>query len=174
MTHSDPMQNPTGGVGARRAAMQPALHDDLLERVLDQQNMQRAWKQVKANGGAAGIDGMTIDAFPDFVRAAWSNIRQALEDGTYQPAPVRRRAIPKPNGDGERLLGIPRIIDRVIQQAISQVLTPIFDPDFSESSFGFRPRRSAHGAAKQVHGYIKAGYRHCVDLDLANFFDHTC
>ncbi len=162
MPHSDQMQNPTGGVCARRAAMQPALRDDLMMRVLDRANVQRAWKQVKANGGAAGIDGMTIEAFPAFVRAQWSTIRQALEDGTYQPAPVRQHGIPKPGG-GERLLGIPRILDRVIQQAISQVLTPIFDPNFSESSFGFRPQRSAHGAVKQVQGYIKAGYHYCVD-----------
>ena len=176
MVHSHPMQNPTGGVGRdrffdlRRAAMQPALHDDLITRVLDRQNMHRAWKQVKANGGAAGIDGMTIEEFPDCMRTQWSAIRQALRDGTYQPAPVRRHAIAKPGG-GERLLGIARILDRVIQQAISQVLTPIFDPAFSASSFGFRPGRRAHGAIKQVNGYIKAGYRVCVDVDLAKFFD---
>ena len=93
MAHSDPMQNPTGGVDARRVVMQPALHDDLLEQVLDRQNMHRAWKQVKANGGAAGVDGMTIDEFPAFARAQWSGIGQALRDGTYQPAPVRRHAI---------------------------------------------------------------------------------
>lgn len=170
MAHSDPMQNPTGGVWGRRAAMQPALREDLLERVLDPANVHRAWKQVKANGGAAGVDGMTIDEFPAFARTQWPRIRQALQDGTYQPQPVRRHAIAKPGG-GQRLLGIPRILDRVIQQAISQVLTPIFDPAFSASSFGFRPGRSAHGAVKQVHGYIKAGYRYCVDLDLAKFFD---
>jgi RNA-directed DNA polymerase len=170
MPHSDQMQNPTGGVRARREGMQPALRDDLIERVLDHQNMHRAWKQVKANGGAAGVDGMTIEEFPAFARTAWSSIGQALRDGTYQPAPVRRQAIAKPGG-GERLLGIPRVLDRVIQQAISQVLTPIFDPDFSASSFGFRPGRSAHGAIKQVQGYIQAGYRYCVDVDLAKFFD---
>ena len=176
MAHSDPMQNPTGGVGRdrffdlRRAAMQPALREDLLERVLDSANVQRAWKQVKANGGAAGVDGLTIEAFPAFARTQWPTIRQALRDGTYQPAPVRRHVIAKPGG-GERLLGIPRILDRVIQQAIAQVLTPIFDPAFSRSSFGFRPGRSAHGAVKQVHGYIEAGYRYCVDVDLARFFD---
>ena len=170
MTHSDPMQNPTGGVDARRAVTQPALRDDLLEQVLDPQNMQRAWKQVKANGGAAGVDGMPIEAFPAFVHAHWSTIRQALEDGTYQPAPVRQHGIAKPDG-GERLLGIPRILDRVIQQAISQVFTPLFDPDFSASSFGFRSGRSAHGTVKQVHGYIRADYRVCVDVDLARFFD---
>lgn len=170
MTHSQPTINQIREAGLRRAAMQPALRDDLIERVLDPANVQRAWKQVKANGGAAGVDGMTIEAFPAFARTAWPSIRQALRDGTYQPAPVRRHGIAKPGG-GERLLGIPRILDRVIQQAISQVLTPIFDPAFSRSSFGFRPGRSAHGAVKQVDGYIKAGYRVCVDLDLAKFFD---
>jgi len=170
MSHSQPTTNQTRGAGLRRADVQPALRDDLMGRILDHTNLLRAWKQVKANGGAAGIDGMTIDEFPAFVRTQWSDIRQALEDGTYQPAPVRQQGIAKPDG-GQRLLGIPRILDRVIQQAISQVLTPIFDPAFSESSFGFRPRRSAHGAVKQVHGYIEAGYRVCVDLDLAKFFD---
>ncbi len=170
MPHLQPTMNQIREAGLRRDGIQPALREDLMRRVLDRANVQRAWKQVKANGGAAGVDGMIIDEFPAFARAQWSTIRQALEDGTYQPAPVRQHGIPKPDG-GERLLGIPRILDRVIQQAISQVLTPIFDPDFSASSFGFRPRRSAHGAVKQVQGYLKAGYRVCVDLDLAKFFD---
>ncbi len=118
MSHSQPTMNQIRGAGLRRAAMQPALRDDLMRRVLDRANVQRAWKQVKANGGAAGVDGMTIEAFPALVRAQWSTIRQALQDGTYQPAPVRQHGIPKLGG-GERLLGIPRILDRVIQQAIS-------------------------------------------------------
>ncbi len=162
MPHLQPTMNQIREAGLRRDGIQPALRDDLMRRVLDRANVQRAWKQVKANAGAAGVDGMTIDEFPAFARAQWSTIRQALQDGTYQPAPVRQHGIAKPGG-GERLLGIPRILDRVIQQAISQVLTPIFDPNFSESSFGFRPRRSAHGAVKQVQGYLKAGYRYGVD-----------
>jgi RNA-directed DNA polymerase len=142
-----------------------------MERVLDRANMQRAWKQVKANGGAPGIDGMTVDEFPAFARAHWAAIRQALLDGSYQPTPVRRVSIPKPGGRGQRPLGIPTVLDRLICQAIQQVLTPIFDPHFSESSFGFRPRRSAHGALKQVTRFLREGRRIAVDLDLAQFFD---
>jgi RNA-directed DNA polymerase len=162
--------NPTGGADDRRCATQPALHDDLMARVLDPVNLRRAWKRVKANRGAPGIDGMRIEDFPEFARSHWAEIRQQLSNGHYQPRPVRRASIPKPGG-GERLLGIPTVVDRVIQQAMAQVLTPIFDPGFSESSFGFRPRRSAHGALRQVQGYIEADYRIAVDLDLAKFFD---
>ncbi len=168
--HSPSAANPTGGVEARRALTQPALHDDLMGRIVDPANMRRAWKRVKANQGAPGVDGMTLEDFPTFARLHWSAIRQALLDGTYQPQPVRRVSIPKPNG-GERSLGIPSVVDRVIQQAIGQVLIPIFDPAFSESSFGFRPGRSAHGAVRQVQRYIGEGYRIAVDLDLEKFFD---
>ena len=170
MDHLHVSPNPNGGDALRRGAMQPALHDDLMERVLDRANMQRAWKRVKANKGAPGVDGMRIEEFAEFARSHWADIRQALRDGTYRPQPVRRVSIPKPNGGGERKLGIPTIVDRVIQQAITQVLTPIFDPGFSESSFGFRPGRSAHGALRQVQRFIGEGYRVAVDLDLAKFF----
>lgn len=172
MNDSTSTVNPTGGADVRRCDPQPALHDDGMERVLDPENLQRAWKRVKANRGAPGMDGMRIEDFPAFARSHWAEIRQHLERGPYQPQPVRRVSIPKPGG-GERLLGIPTVVDRVIQQAIAQVLTPIFDPGFSESSFGFRPGRSAHGALRQVQGHIEAGYRIAVDLDLAKFFDHV-
>jgi RNA-directed DNA polymerase len=165
------MPNPTGGVSDRRWPTPPALYDDLMAQVVDPANLRRAWKQVKANQGAPGIDGMPLEDFPAFAREHWPTVRQALLDGTYQPAPVRRVAIPKPGGRGERLLGIPTVLDRVIAQAIAQVLTPLFDPDFSASSFGFRPRRSAHGALRQVQRYIGEGYRIAVDLDLEQFFD---
>jgi len=164
--------NPTGGADVRRGVTQPALHDDLMERVLDRANLRRAWKRVKANRGAPGMDGMRIEDFAEFARSHWAEIRQQLADGSYQPQPVRRVDIPKPGG-GERLLGIPTVMDRVIQQAIAQVLTPIFDPGFSESSFGFRPGRSAHGALRQVQGHLQAGYRIACDLDLAKFFDNV-
>ena len=170
--HSPSATSPTGGAEARRVVTQPALHDNLMERMMDPANMRRAWKRVKANKGAPGSDGMTLEDFPTFARSHWSAVRQALLDGTYQPQPVRRVSIPKPKG-GERWLGIPSVVDRVIQQAIGQVLTPIFDPGSSESSFGFRPGRSAHGAVRQVQRTIGEGYRFAVDLDLEKFFDRV-
>ncbi|WP_052049715.1 group II intron reverse transcriptase/maturase [Leptolyngbya sp. KIOST-1] len=126
---------------------------------------------MKSNQGAPGIDGMVLDDFAAYARLHWGEIRQTLRDGRYRPAPVRRVVIPKPGGKGERLLGVPTVLDRVIQQAISQVLTPLFEPEFSEFSFGCRPNRSAHGAIKQVKAYVKEGYRVVVDLDLEKFFD---
>jgi len=173
VTRSDPTLNPTGGVEHRRGVTQPSLREDLLERVMDRANLQRAWRRVKANRGAPGIDGVTVDEFPAFMRAHWPAIRAAVLDGSYQPSPVRRASIPKPGGRGERLLGIPTVTDRVIAQAIQQVLTPIFDPGFSESSFGFRPGRSAHGALRKLQVHLRAGYRVAVDLDLEKFFDRV-
>src|SRR5487761_2250571 len=164
--------NPDGGAKARRCFTQPTLQGDLLEAVVASANMHAAWARVKSNKGAPGVDGMTIEAFPVFAKVHWPAIRQALTDGGYRPSPVRRVLIPK-SGGGERALGIPTVVDRVIQQAIAQVLTPIFDPEFSGSSFGFRPKRSAHGAVKQVQAYAKAGYRVVVDLDLQRFFDNV-
>ena len=149
--------NPSGGAGARHGLTQPALQVDLMEAVVAPENMRRAWARVKSNKGAPGMDGMPIEDFPAFARVHWPAIRQALLDSHYRPSPVRRVVIPKPDG-GERALGIPNVVDRLIQQAIAQVLTPIFDPDFSASSFGFRPKRSAHGALKQVKAYVLAGY----------------
>ena len=172
MNHSNSTLSPTGGAGDRRGLTQPALHDNLMEAVLSPANMKRAWRRVKSNRGAPGIDGMRIEDFPAYACEHWPAIRQSLSDGRYQPQPVRRVSIPKPGG-GERALGIPSVVDRVIQQAIAQVMTPIFDPQFSESSYGFRPKRSAHGALKQVKADIKAGYRIAVDLDLAKFFDNV-
>ena len=144
----------------------------LMEAVVDPANMERAWKQVKANRGAPGPDGITIREFPEWLRPRWPEIKQQLLDGTYRPGPVRRKTITKPDG-GQRLLGIPNVVERLIQQAIVQVLTPIFDPHFSESSFGFRPNRSAHGAAKQVQQTICRGFRHVADIDLSKFFDRV-
>jgi RNA-directed DNA polymerase len=172
MSYSEPTQNPTGGVVPRRADTPPALSENLMARIVSRPNMQRAWKRVKANQGAPGCDGMTLEEFPDFVRQHWATVRQALLDGSYRPSPVLRVMIPKRSG-GKRPLGIPTVTDRVIQQAILQVLSPIFDPDFSESSFGFRPGRSAHGALRQVQRLITEGYRVAVDLDLARFFDEV-
>ena len=148
----------------------PALNESMMELILSSENMHKAWKQVKRNGGSPGVDGMTIEKFPDYLRRRWVKIKQALLLGYYVPSPVLRVEIPKKSG-GKRMLGIPTILDRVIQQAISQVLNPLFDSDFSESSFGFRPGRSAHGAIWQVNKYVKAGHRYAVDLDLEKFFD---
>lgn len=156
------------------ATMKPtALSIDpekLMEQIVDQTNMELAWKNVRANRGAPGPDRISIAAFPEVFRSLWPKLRQQLLDGTYEPLPARRKSIPKEDGS-LRNLGIPNVVERLIQQAIMQVLTPIFDPGFSESSFGFRPKRSAHGAIKQVQQYIQDGYRHCVDMDLAKFFD---
>jgi RNA-directed DNA polymerase len=143
-----------------------------MERIVDPENMNQAWKPVKANKGAPGIDRIPIKAFPDGFIPRWEEIRQARLDGTYQPQPVQRVSIPKPSG-GERRLGIPTVLDRLIQQAIAPVITPIFDPEFSESSFGFRPGRSAHGALKQVQAPIREGYTLAVDRDRAKFFDRV-
>jgi RNA-directed DNA polymerase len=143
---------------------------ELLEDVLASDNLARAWKRVKANKGAPGIDGMTIEDFPAHARAHWTAVRQQIREGRYQPLAVRRVEIPKPDG-GKRLLGIPTVMDRVIQQSIAQVLTPIFDPTFSQSSFGFRPGRNARQAIRQVQATVKDGKSIAVDIDLAKFFD---
>jgi RNA-directed DNA polymerase len=125
---------------------------------------------VQANKGAPGMDNMPLDDFMAYAREHWNTIRVELYAGTYQPLPVKRMEIPKPTG-GTRPLGIPTVLDRLIQQAIYQVLLPIFDPHFSESSFGFRPGRSAHGAVYQLREFIREGYRVAVDADLSKFFD---
>jgi RNA-directed DNA polymerase len=151
----------------------PALSYDpenLMEQIVDTDLIEGAWARVKANRGAPGPDGITIAKFPEYFQSHWPVIKQQLLGGTYKPGPVRRKTIRKEDG-GERHLGIPNLIDRLIQQAILLVLTPIFDPVFSESSFGFRPRRSAHEAIHLVQKHIQAGYRWCVDIDLSKFFD---
>ena len=145
--------------------------EELLEEILNRENLLAAWKRVKRNAGAAGIDGMKIVDFPDFLRQHWETIRQKLLDGSYAPSPVRRVEIPKADGT-KRPLGIPTVLDRVIQQAMAQILTPIYEPVFSEHSYGFRPARSAHDAIKAVQQKSKAGRRTwVVDCDLKSFFD---
>jgi RNA-directed DNA polymerase len=144
----------------------------LLEAVLARENMQRAWKRVRANKGAAGIDGLDIDQTAERLRKQWPAIRDQLLCGTYRPQPVRRVRIPKPEG-GERELGIPTVTDRLIQQALLQVLQPILDPTFSEHSYGFRPGRSAHGAVLAAQSYVQSGRRVVVDVDLEKFFDRV-
>ena len=166
-------RTPSGDDVSQRSDMKPAFSDDLLERVLLPSNFEAAWKRVRANKGAAGIDGMTIDEFPAWAKSGhWKRIVNELATGHYQPSPVRRVEIDKPDG-GKRQLGIPTVTDRVIQQAIAQVLTPIFDPDFSNNSFGFRPHRNGQQAVKQVQGIIKTGRRFAIDADLSKFFDRV-
>ena len=162
--------NPNGGVVYRRAVEEPFSNDHLLERILSTENVRRAWKQVRANKGAPGIDGVTVEQFPDTFRDLWPKIRSNLFEGVYAPSPVLRVEIPKPDGS-KRPLGIPTVLDRIIQQAIAQVLGLIFDPLFSESSCGFRPGRSAHDGVRQVKQIIGQGYTVAVDTDLSKFFD---
>ena len=167
---STPPGEDASAAPAHRALKQDEATTDLLEAVLSSDNLWRAWKRVKANRGAPGIDGVSIADFPGHAREHWHAVRTQIEHGRYSPQPVRRVDIPKQAG-GTRKLGIPTVMDRVIQQAIAQVLTPIFEPSFSESSFGFRPGRNAHQAIRQVQADVKAGYRIAVDIDLAKFFD---
>ena len=157
---------------AKPAPESPALAEQLMEEVCDRENLERAWKRVRSNKGSPGVDGMTIDAAKDYLREHWPNIRAQLLEGTYQPQPVKRVEIPKPEG-GIRKLGVPCVVDRLIQQAMLQVLQERWDPTFSEHSYGFRPGRSAHQAVAQAQRYVAEGYNVVVDLDLEKFFDQV-
>jgi RNA-directed DNA polymerase len=143
-----------------------------LEMVLERENVLAAYRRVKANGGAAGIDGMTVDDLMPYCQKHWAQVRQELLDETYRPQPVRKVDIPKPDG-GIRTLGIPTVMDRMIQQALLQVLQPLWDPTFSGNSYGYRPGRSAQQAVVRAREYIRAGYRWVVDLDIEKFFDRV-
>jgi len=144
-----------------------------MEEVCERENLKQALKRVRANKGAPGVDGMTVQALPVYLREHWPTIRSMLLEGTYKPQPVRRVEIPKPDGGGVRKLGIPCALDRFIQQAVLQVLQQRWDPTFSDSSYGFRPGRSAHQAVAKAQSYIQSGYRWVVDLDLEKFFDRV-
>jgi len=144
----------------------------LMEAVVERGNMQAAWKRVKGKKGSAGVDGMSVDALLPYLREHWLRIKEELLAGRYAPSPVRLVEIPKPGG-GLRPLGIPTVLDRLIQQALHQVLQPLFDSDFSESSYGFRPGRSAWQAVSQAREYVAGGRRWVVDLDLEKFFDRV-
>ncbi|WP_226665899.1 group II intron reverse transcriptase/maturase [Metabacillus litoralis] len=142
----------------------------LMEQVLSRGNLLNALKRVERNKGSHGVDYMSVKDLRKHILETWESLRASLTKGTYQPSPVRRVEIPKPNG-GVRLLGIPTVTDRFIQQAITQILTPIFDPAFSTQSYGFRPNKRGHDAVKQAKRYIEDGYRWVVDIDLEKFFD---
>jgi len=143
-----------------------------MEKVVERDNLLIALRNVKRNGGAPGVDGMTVKELPEYLKRQWPKIRRQLVGGTYVPLPVRRVEIPKPGG-GIRQLGIPSVLDRFIQQALMQVLQRGWDATFSESSYGFRPKRSAHQAIQQSQRYLKEGYRWVVDMDLEKFFDRV-
>lgn len=151
----------------------PGQTERLMEKVADPANLNAAWQRVRKNGGAPGIDGVTIEAFPEHARPRIEALRQQLLEGSYRPSPLRRKTIPKPPPGGERKLGIPTVQDRIVEQAILQVLQPILDPTFSEHSYGFRPTRSAHQAVAAAQAYVQQGYNWTVDLDLEAFFDRV-
>ncbi|MCY4376288.1 MAG: group II intron reverse transcriptase/maturase [Spirochaetaceae bacterium] len=144
----------------------------MLEEVVERQNMRAAYQQVKRNAGAPGIDGMSVEELGPHLREEWPRIKEALLDERYEPQPVKRVEIPKPGG-GMRQLGIPTVVDRLIQQALHQVMSRVFEPGFSESSYGFRPGRSAHDAVLKAREYVAGGKRWVVDMDLEKFFDRV-
>lgn len=161
-------------LAAREPAERPMVGGNLMEEVVERRNMQAALNQVRANKGSPGVDGMSVDELPDFLKAHWPEIKDQLLAGTYQPQVIKRVAIPKPGSQEKRELGIPCVLDRLIQQAILQVLQWRWDPTFSEFSYGFRPGRSAHQAVAQAQAYIEQGYTIVVDIDLERFFDQVC
>src|SRR4030081_1717972 len=162
----------TESSGATSGSESPARTDRLMEEVCERENLKAALRQVKGNKGSAGVDGITVDQLTDYLKQHWPVIREQLLNGIYEPKPVRRVEIPKPDG-GVRKLGIPTVLDRFIQQAAMQVLQRRGDRTFSEHSYGFRPGRSAHQAVAQAQQYIAAGYSWVVDLDLESFFDRV-
>ena len=158
---------------AAAAGHAPPNAERLLEEVLRRENLLNALQRVRSNGGAPGVDGMTVEALTPYLKEHWPRLREELLSETYRPAPVRRVEIRKPDGKGMRPLGIPTVLDRFIQQAILQVLTPLFDPHFSEGSYGFRPGRGCHDAVLAAQAHVEAGHRFVVDLDLEQFFDRV-
>jgi RNA-directed DNA polymerase len=158
---------------AKRSAESLAETERLMEEVCERENCKQALARVKANKGSPGVDGMTVDQLPEYLKQHWSEIGEQLRNGTYQPQPVKRVEIPKPDGNGVRKLGIPCALDRFVQQAVLQVLQKRWDPTFSKHSYGFRPGRSAKQAVRQAQQYIAEGYRWVVDLDLEKFFDRV-
>jgi RNA-directed DNA polymerase len=165
-------QEGTESSAGKRGTESPAIAEQLMEEVCGRENCKQALKRVRANKGSAGVDGMTVQQLPEYLKQHWPAIREQLLSGTYKPQPVRRVEIPKPDR-GVRKLGIPTVLDRFIQQAVMQVLQRRWDRTFSDHSYGFRPGRSAQQAVQAAQQYIAAGYRWCVDLDLEKFFDRV-
>jgi len=162
----------TESLAAKRRTESPAISERMMEEVCERENCKQALARVKANKGSPGVDGMTVHKLAGHLRQHWPAIREQLLSGTYKPQPVKRVEIPKPDG-GVRKLGIPTVLDRFIQQAVMQVLQRRWDRTFSEHSYGFRPKRSAHQAVQAAQQYIAEGYRWVVDLDLEKFFDRV-
>jgi RNA-directed DNA polymerase len=157
---------------AKRKAESPAVSEPLMEEVIERENLKQALRRVKANKGSPGVDGMTVEELTGYLKEYWPTIREHLLSGIYKPQPVKRVEIAKPGG-GIRKLGIPTVLDRFIQQAVMQVLQRKWDPTFSQYSYGFRPKRSAHQAVAQAQQYLSEGYRWVVDIDLEKFFDRV-
>ena len=158
----------TESLTAKRACESPAIPEPVMEEVCDRENLKRALQRVRSNKGSPGIDGMTVERLPGYLKQHWPVIREQLLSGTYQPQAVRRVEIAKPDG-GVRKLGIPTVLDRFVQQAVLQVLQSRWDRTFSEHSHGFRPQRSAHQAVAKAQQHIAEGNRWVVDLDLKSF-----
>jgi len=148
--------------------------DELMEKILQSENLNKAYKKVKSNKGAGGVDGMSVDELLTFLKDNRKQLIQKLKDGKYKPNPVRRVEIPKETKGECRKLGVPTVVDRVFQQAITQVISPIYEEQFSENSYGFRPKRGAHDALKQCQQNVNDGYVYVVDMDLEKFFDTVC
>jgi RNA-directed DNA polymerase len=157
---------------AKREPEDPALPVLLMEQICQRENLSKSLQRVRQNKGSPGIDGMTVNKLPGYLKKHWPQIREQLLSGSYSPKPVKRVEIPKSNG-GLRKLGIPTVLDRFIQQAIMQVLQKYLDKTFSEHSYGFRPGRNAHQAISRSQQYVEQGYRWVVDIDLEKFFDRV-
>ena len=172
VAHGEAGRNPVSDEAANPRRDTEDTGSALLQAALTRENLRQAWKRVKVNKGAAGVDGLDIDQTARHLVTAWPTLRDQLLQGTYRPSPVRRVTIPKPDG-GERELGIPTVTDRLIQQALLQVLQPRLDPTFSEHSYGFRPGRRAHDAILAAQAYVQSGRKIVVDVDLEKFFDRV-
>lgn len=158
---------------ARTPSESPMFGETLMEEICERSNLEQALKRVVGNQGASGVDSMSTEELPEYLKTHWSRLKKQLFQGTYTPQPVKRVVIPKPSGEGTRNLGIPTVVDRFIQQAVLQVLQGKWDATFSDSSYGFRPGRSAHQAVEQAQQYLQAGYEYVVDIDLEKFFDRV-